>query len=207
MSRELRRVPLDFDWPLNEVWWGYRVTVTLPPCPDCKGQGWSEFAKNLRAMHCAGVRHESGALFSGWYGPAKETHGDALNCTRCSGAGNVATPDLRAAAEAFDEQWACDPPTGEGWQMWETVSEGSPVSPVFGDAEGLIEWMTTPDPSIMGHPYSRAAAEALVKIGHSIGSFLMSRDETGTTITDGVEALITGPSTAANPVLDTEDES
>jgi hypothetical protein len=29
MSREVRRVPLDFDWPMNEVWDGYLRPRTL----------------------------------------------------------------------------------------------------------------------------------------------------------------------------------
>lgn len=32
-------------------------------------------------------------------------------------------------------------PTGEGWQMWETVSEGSPLSPVFKTPEELAKWL------------------------------------------------------------------
>jgi len=28
--------------------------------------------------------------------------------------------------------------------LWETVSEGSPVSPVFADAEGLAQWLASP---------------------------------------------------------------
>lgn len=36
-----------------------------------------------------------------------------------------------------------EPPVGEGWQLWETVSEGSPESPVFTTSEELAQWMTT----------------------------------------------------------------
>lgn len=36
MGRTLKRVPLDFDWPTNEVWHGYIDQPDLPPCPDCK---------------------------------------------------------------------------------------------------------------------------------------------------------------------------
>lgn len=31
-------------------------------------------------------------------------------------------------------------PRGRGWQLWETVSEGSPMSPVFESAQALAEW-------------------------------------------------------------------
>jgi hypothetical protein len=35
-------------------------------------------------------------------------------------------------------------PTGPGWQLWEDVTEGSPVSPVFATAEELATWLSTP---------------------------------------------------------------
>lgn len=33
MGRELKRVPLDFDWPLNERWKGY-VSPEWRACPE-----------------------------------------------------------------------------------------------------------------------------------------------------------------------------
>lgn len=37
MGREIKRVPLDFDWPLNEVWAGYLMPEAYAgkQCPDC----------------------------------------------------------------------------------------------------------------------------------------------------------------------------
>ena len=32
------------------------------------------------------------------------------------------------------------PPAGEGYQLWETTSEGSPVSPVFATLDELCQW-------------------------------------------------------------------
>ena len=34
-----------------------------------------------------------------------------------------------------------DPPEGEGYQCWETCSEGSPISPVFLTLDGLLDWL------------------------------------------------------------------
>lgn len=34
-----------------------------------------------------------------------------------------------------------EPPAGEGYQIWETVSEGSPISPVFATPEELAHYM------------------------------------------------------------------
>jgi hypothetical protein len=63
-------------------------------------------------------------------------------CPTCDGDGSVeAYPGQRAHSAAWTPS---GPPVGEGWQLWETVTEGSPVSPVFGSAEGLAHWLTTP---------------------------------------------------------------
>jgi hypothetical protein len=42
--------------------------------------------------------------------------------------------------DEIDAWQGTDPPEGEGWQLWETTSEGSPVSPVFPSAEELADW-------------------------------------------------------------------
>ena len=38
-----------------------------------------------------------------------------------------------------------DPPTGEGYQLWGTTSEGEPRSPVFKTPEELAEWCAEND--------------------------------------------------------------
>ena len=43
-----------------------------------------------------------------------------------------------------------DPPKGEGWQMWETTSEGSPMSPVFSTPEELAHWLAGTGASSFG---------------------------------------------------------
>jgi hypothetical protein len=61
-------------------------------------------------------------------------------CPFCKGHG--IHPDHLEAHEAWKRE---DPPTGEGYQLWETVSEGSPITPVFATPEELAEYLT-------GHP-------------------------------------------------------
>lgn len=71
-----------------------------------------------------------------------EREGYTDTCEVCGGHGSVEVyPGQRADADAWEQE---EPPTGDGWQLWETVSEGSPISPVFPDAEGLAQWLTTP---------------------------------------------------------------
>lgn len=41
---------------------------------------------------------------------------------------------------AWTKHFKVDPPEGEGWQLWETTTEGAPISPVFKTPEELAEW-------------------------------------------------------------------
>lgn len=82
-----------------------------------------------------------------------EVLGIAMPCVACDGHGSVeAYPGQRAEAEAWEPT---GPPEGEGWQLWETVSEGSPVSPVFASSEDLARWLTTPDGGAAAGPPGR----------------------------------------------------
>lgn len=66
--------------------------------------------------------------------------GKPHSCDLCGGDGYV---DEWPGQSAAREQWQpFGPPPGDGWQMWETTSEGSPVSPVFDTAEELARWCT-----------------------------------------------------------------
>lgn len=68
-----------------------------------------------------------------------------------------------------------DQPTEElGWCLYETVSEGTPVTPVFATAEDLIDHLATVGQDWDQVPMRRSAAEALVRSGSSIGSFLVT---------------------------------
>jgi hypothetical protein len=64
-------------------------------------------------------------------------------CPSCQGDGK----DL-SMKKQYDEWKSEEPPKGEGYQIWETVSEGSPISPVFADPEKLADWMVENDESL-----------------------------------------------------------
>lgn len=252
MGRQVRRVPLDFNWPLDKVWTGYLMPDRLheTPCSPCGRSGYSDHARALqdlwygnlpfdpattgstpwtpetpdvrsraeqnvaRAPEFYGtgevaIRREAARLADfyneawshhlsqddvdaliaadrlwdfthtwtkseGWKSiePAPtvtaeqvnlwsisgmghdginchaavkarcEREGVALICSVCGGRGSAeAYPGQRAEAEAWE---STDPPEGDGWQLWETVSEGSPISPVFATADMLAGWMADP---------------------------------------------------------------
>ncbi|WP_053638203.1 hypothetical protein [Streptomyces sp. NRRL F-4707] len=72
-----------------------------------------------------------------------EREGVADTCPTCKGHASLERYEgQRAEAEAWEPT---EPPTGDGWQLWETVSEGSPVSPVFATADELAGWMSDPE--------------------------------------------------------------
>lgn len=51
--------------------------------------------------------------------------------------GYINPHDDEELAEAFVET---DPPLGEGYQLWENCTEGSPQSPVFKTLDELCTW-------------------------------------------------------------------
>jgi hypothetical protein len=244
----IRRVPVDFDWPLNKVWDGYLTPERLreDPCPDCVN-GWTNAAEwlqtychRLTMLADDTVSAERGRGLHPWlnsdpYPPTdRRGNGQPLRpgpdivdlvkglgaresfmgfsgdhsvfntivraagldpdtwglCATCDGHGTVEKyPGQRADADAWEPT---EPPIGDGWQAWEDVSEGSPISPVFPDRDGLVWWFTTPA-SIWGarqQPLTREQAEALVGAGSSVGSFVVHRDPSGrTTMIDGDAAV------------------
>lgn len=275
MSREVRRVPTDFDHPVGQVWSGYLRPdhLDLPPCPACIHQtgpvgvldrvfGWSPTSSGLSreaweiessfyphqveakghgriaaqrlAWHDKLTQAEVDLLVSerrlhGWrlwdwvelpepweegrYGPIRWTQvrndrpnptavevnaaqrggmvHDAVNrqillrhrcaqagitveCATCGGTADVGTVEQRAAYETWERT---DPPAGDGWQLWETISEGSPVTPAFASPEALVRWLSTEGEwrgprAGYAEPYRPAAAEALVRAGSSLGSLV-----------------------------------
>lgn len=72
-----------------------------------------------------------------------------------------------------------------GWVLYETVSEGTPVTPVFKTPAELIEHLCIIGQDWDQVPMRRTAAEALVRSGHSAGSFVV----VGNTLYDGSKDL------------------
>jgi hypothetical protein len=193
MGREIKRVPLDFSWPMNTVWEGFlnpHYEGHSSNCPECNGRGTTIARQRLEdlthlimisgsdSLH--GKSHpwfDYGALYNtsgkcpskdmaeltaGLAGrkPCSFLGHDACDrwsatkaiikaaklkeswgiCKHCKGQGNVwdsKENKLKAA------RWRSkEPPKGKGYQLWETVSEGSPISPVFATPEELADWLT-----------------------------------------------------------------
>ncbi len=183
MGRELKRVPIDFDWPQGEIWKGY-LNPHYKKCPDCSN-GYTQARERLEEMAhlllvagndvVRGKTHpwSSQSAVHGEYRPGRDMleltdglagrkHDGTVfgydSCARWSTVkaiikaagldpdtwgicptceGEAVDPASREVYEAWKDY---DPPTGDGYQLWETTSEGSPSSPVFGTLEGLCSW-------------------------------------------------------------------
>lgn len=185
MGREVKRVPLNFDWPVNKTWEGY-LNPNYVECTACKGSGETMAMKRLGDLvgllmlsgsdsaeqKCHPYFHETplynsrgktcgpdmaeltGALagrqprwpfghdcVDRWSATRKIINAAGLpeswgRCPDCDGEGIP-----RDKIEIYESWQKSEPPEGEGWQVWETVSEGSPISPVFATPEELAAHM------------------------------------------------------------------
>jgi hypothetical protein len=67
-----------------------------------------------------------------------ERNGQEVECATCKGSSQDPGD---AETSRLEEEWeSTDPPEGEAYQLWETVSEGSPITPVFADPADLARW-------------------------------------------------------------------
>jgi hypothetical protein len=235
MGREVKRVDIDFDYPLNMVWKGYYNPYRPLQCKACNESGyskelqqlndsWYSFEETEWICHENGKRHnnkawcyhlteveikaliDDGRLMdftrvpinekqkkdvedkiknggNSWlpYNNGKiptpeEVNSWAIsgmghdsinrmicvraralslgikesdfNCKYCDGRGYLWPDDkYEELAENFED---IEPPEGNGYQLWETTSEGSPVSPVFKTPEELARWLCDNNASSFG---------------------------------------------------------
>jgi hypothetical protein len=205
MGRTLKRVPLDFNWPIGQIWKGYYNPYSGVECKTCKGTGsspearkydddWFSFGdeewidyihengKQFRYNNKAHQYHltqvEVDALIDGnrlgdlrendhvptveevneWAKKHIMSH-DGINryicqkaflksqgienmvCPMCEGHGVIyPTAEIAHKADRWYDDEKFDPPKGEGYQLWETTTEGSPMTPVFKTASELAEY-------------------------------------------------------------------
>jgi hypothetical protein len=212
MSREVRRVPVDWHHPTqpNPYWRGQQASRRLRGRPEPKLHAPDvSFAPLFADYPAAAARHANelgqisrreghqwewplgyhltgyadrdgvwqGAQPMGFYAEDGETYREVVpldedhlqqlliqqKTDEC--------PDPAAYLPVFDV-----PEDELGWCLYETVSEGTPVTPVFETAEQLVEHLVTNGEDWGQDPYRREAAELLVGAGSSFGSFVILGD-------------------------------
>lgn len=232
MGRELRKVALDFVWPVGQLWKGFVNPFHSQKCESCDGSGqnpatkklsddWYSFGKEDWVYLDNGRRYNNAA----WQNHITEIEIDALlkadrlwDFTRIPinkeqedivkkrmaeghnswlpfNNGKIPTPDevnnwnRRGMGHDGSNQWICvraraehlgvygscefcdgegeiwqseeikklhddwkefDPPTGEGFQLWSTTTEGHPMTPVFNSLEALCEYCEKENVSVFG---------------------------------------------------------
>jgi hypothetical protein len=97
--------------------------------------------------------------------------GVPVTCAKCGGHGYVwASDDARAKYEAWKPT---DPPAGEGFQLWEDCSEGSPNSPVFATLKDLCAWCEKNATTFANFKATAAEWERMLldgRVGHQEGN-------------------------------------
>jgi hypothetical protein len=128
MSRELRRVPVS--WALDP-----RFPLSLHDGYTAKLAAWE--LHNSKWNEGLELSYSSYALpVDQWVWVARE--GEALQCAQFAD-----WDGPRPKSADFMPDWPDSERTH--YVLYETVTEGSPVSPVFATAEELAAWLVTPD--------------------------------------------------------------
>ena len=174
MGREIRRVPADWDHPCDETN-GSFLAIFDQDYDDAsrewwrKAKIWNDRPRRLNNDDRRYRKEQGCRWFWDWNGgpPTRESYRD------------------RAWTEA----------QATHYQGYETVSEGTPVSPVFATLEELSAWMQEPidwdSPYNSGEDWqclqgrSAEQAEAFCKSGHAFSGVVM-----GGRMIDGVAAIV-----------------
>ena len=148
MGREIRRVPENWQHP------------TYP-----EGHKWAGEYRPMFDRDVQEAWHE-------WKTSLREWYRDYDHWQRGEPGSYHTIPDI-AKYGTYDE-YAGDPPTppnpynympsGDWFQLFEDVSEGTPLSPPFATSDELIQWLTE-NLDFSGRQWSRESAESIVRTG------------------------------------------
>ncbi len=111
MSRMLKRVPLDFDYPLHQRWYGYLIQPEF--CKSTPQLNLCEECKNFARLKKLPLNESGCPAYDNWF---------------------------QKQMQFFEPQ------EGPGYQLWENITEGSPVSPIFESMDGLVKWCEENEP-------------------------------------------------------------
>lgn len=155
MGREIRRVPANWEHPKNER--GYKPLFDSPYIEAInewiKAHKLWEKGKHPDQLDGSGKEYEYYAQWSG------------------------DPPDI----DYYRPNWKSEDATW--FQMYETVSEGTPVTPPFATADELVNYLCNHGTFWDSNPWPRRRAEGFVKAGWAPS--LISTPETG--VIRGVE--------------------
>lgn len=163
MGREIRRVPANWKHPKSKTREGYE-----PLRDDYVGsleyykQEVDEFIKHMTEV----IQNGKTKVYSTNFTKPKSVY------TYLTEEGSLEPPNI-------DEFM----PDGEWYQLYENVSEGTPLSPPFETKEELVDWMST-HKDFWDHTWTREQAQAMVDSGYAMsgvianGRFYTSEEST-----------------------------
>ena len=151
MGREIRHVPKNWEHPKRINKYDDREGFR-PLYQGNFEESYSDFEKELKEWYQEYEAFEKGKTFSSRDKIYSKENGNTY------------------------EDWEGEPPNppnpydympcGKWYQLFENVSEGTPLSPPFETKEELIEWLAN-NPDFWGHQWTRAQAEGIVKCEYS----------------------------------------
>lgn len=115
MSRKLMRVPMDFDYPLGQLWYPYLIDMRY-----CIAGTADDDVVDKACIFCVesaqrlGIKIDKNTKCPDWY------------------------EYFKPVTEKFCE--LAMPPKGDGYQVWEFTTTGSPMSPVFETLDECCAW-------------------------------------------------------------------
>jgi len=177
MGREIRRVPLDWEHPTRE-------------CPHSPWAGGCDHAKKNNGQCYK-------PLFDNDYHTAARKWIDAFDLWRqgehpdqvdyCTYYWEWSSPP----DEELHREHAWTPEEASAYQIYETVSEGTPVSPVFATLDSMVEWLVK-------EGYSPLAAKRFAESGWAPSMMMLNPgDGTHGVLANDIESLSLVPDEAA----------
>lgn len=223
MSREVRRVPLDWEHPTEpNPYWREQIARRLARgedlpklhAPESRFVGlfddypgaltsWEQEGTGLRGRTGSSWAFRVEYHLTGYQGhedtepvvhpfyedetPVEVRDEDHLH-TLVLAEHERERPDPAHYMPVFD-----GPADGLGWCLYETVSEGTPVTPAFATADALVEHLATVGTE-WGGPLRRESAEVIVRRGFTLGSLIVAGGQVlnSTDDADKVAALTLG---------------
>lgn len=146
-----------------------------------ESNGYRPTADEVNAWSKRGLGHNAINAWVCSKARAKRYGVIARRCGSCRGTGVVPDADLARKIRAWRPT---EPPAGPGYQIWQTVSEGGPVSPVFEKPEDLARWMVANDTSITRGTTFRGWMDFILGPGWAPAMIM-----TGGKMMSGVEAV------------------
>jgi len=117
-----------------------------------RGDGWKlkdppyhPTAKEVNEWSLRGMGHDSINCWVCIEARCKREGVDPT-CPECKGHGDIWPSE--EAKHRYETWEQIEPPIGDGYQIWQTVSNGGPCSPVFATPEELARWMVANDTSV-----------------------------------------------------------